>query len=320
MMDKQDILNRIIFVGGPPRSGTTFLARSLNLHPAIVTAIDDHVYESWGLYYYRTRWGLAQKLRTKEMSKEEIQQCILQYIVRENNIWGIAPSKKVASFPLASPPIRPDSSVIIKQDLTLMRHYIPLSSLQHDFYVCLKSPEISFVLPQLAESLPEARFIFMYRPVLEIAESMYRKGHIVRLPVYHKRWNNETDENGELVPPPGVPPDWCDLWKKVSDFQRCVVYAVSYLMAMVSGISRISPERVFVYDHTHLRTNSERVFTALADFLSVDSNGFQTAIKEICENIPVIRPDLKSEYDEIEPQINIQNWLKRAESLNTINR
>jgi hypothetical protein len=39
------ILDHIIFVDGPPRSGTTFAVKSLNLHPACVAAIDDHVFE-----------------------------------------------------------------------------------------------------------------------------------------------------------------------------------------------------------------------------------------------------------------------------------
>jgi len=44
-MKATEILDHIIFVGRPPRSGTTFAVKSLNLHPACLAAIDDHVYK-----------------------------------------------------------------------------------------------------------------------------------------------------------------------------------------------------------------------------------------------------------------------------------
>jgi hypothetical protein len=44
-MKATEILDHIIFVGRPPRSGTIFAVKSLNLHPACLAAIDDHVYE-----------------------------------------------------------------------------------------------------------------------------------------------------------------------------------------------------------------------------------------------------------------------------------
>ncbi|MBP1711743.1 MAG: hypothetical protein H6Q49_1945 [Deltaproteobacteria bacterium] len=44
-MKATENLGHIIFVAGPPCSGTAFAVKSLNLHPACLAAIDDHVYE-----------------------------------------------------------------------------------------------------------------------------------------------------------------------------------------------------------------------------------------------------------------------------------
>jgi len=49
-MKAEIILGKMILISGPPRSGTTFAIQSLNYHPDFIAAIDDHVYECWGLY------------------------------------------------------------------------------------------------------------------------------------------------------------------------------------------------------------------------------------------------------------------------------
>ncbi len=88
MKSADDILKRLILIGGPPRSGTTFAARSLNFHPQIMTAIDDLVYESWCLYYYRTRTGLVQMLRNGACGAVEIQQVLKEHLVRDGSVAG----------------------------------------------------------------------------------------------------------------------------------------------------------------------------------------------------------------------------------------
>lgn len=319
MLCADDILNRMIFVGGSPRSGTTFAARSLNSHPNIVTAIDDHVYECWGLYYYRTRVGLIQNIRTqtREMSQEEVKNSLKNHLFAGNQFKSVASSSKTSGCPLVSSPVHTDPA-ISQMDLKLVRHSFPVNQFNKEWYLCLKSPEISYVLPQLAMYFPGAKFVLVYRPVIEIAESMYRIGQTVkRFPVFHKRWKQETRENGELIPPPGIPREWFGLWHTGSDFQRCVINAASYLEAVVKGVTQISPGQAFVYNHFQLRKQPIQVFAKLADFLGVDSSGFNHAITESQETVPEIGPDLKSEYERIAPQLNLKHLADRLESLNT---
>lgn len=311
-----DISDRMVLVGGPPRSGTTFAARSLNLHPDIMTFIDDHRYECWTLYYYKTRTGLVRQMRENKVLAEDIRKIIFKRMIKENHFWGIASSEKTAPFPLAPIPIRSDSPPT-KQDLKLIRRNVPLRFFHNGMYLCLKSPEISFVLPQLAQALAKARFVIVYRPLIEIAESMFRKGNEVKMPIFHNRWNLERDINGELIPPPGVPGYWHELWKRGSDFYRCILYAASYTGALIEGINKISPKRVFVYNHLDLRKEPLQVFANLADFLGVDSSGFNYAVSELQKTDPEIEPGLKSEYERIESRLNLKTLAAGMESLNS---
>ena len=98
-MNATKILDKIIFVGGPPRSGTTYAVKSLNLHPAFVAAIDDHVYECWGLYYNRDRTGLVQELRSRQLIPEEAQRILKEHLIVDDQLIGVASSEKTKGFP-----------------------------------------------------------------------------------------------------------------------------------------------------------------------------------------------------------------------------
>jgi hypothetical protein len=309
--EKHNILSRLILAGGPPRGGTTILTNLLNWHPKIVAAIDNMVYENWGLYYYRTRVGLVQKLRSQKMTAGEAQHDLLDHIHRDGYIWGAAPSEKVIAYPLAPPPVRPDFTGM-PNDHRLVRHLVPLKAFQDQLCLCLKSPEISFVLPKLSAVFRQAKFVLVYRPVIEIAESMYRKGFEWG-DSYHRRWINELDENGELEAPPGIPEEWHALWKTVSDFQRCVIYATSYLRAIVSGIQEISSYRFFLYNHAKLRKRPTEILVSLADFLGLDFAGFKMKINKIHNTAPCVAPELKAEYSTISLKIGTQKWMKKLE-------
>jgi len=91
-MNETRILEQIIFVGGPPRSGTTFVAKSINLHPGFVCAIDDHVYECWGLYYNRDRTGLVQDLRSRQINAEEAREILIKHLFADGQLIGAASS------------------------------------------------------------------------------------------------------------------------------------------------------------------------------------------------------------------------------------
>ena len=90
----------------------------------------------------------------------------------------------------------------------LGRRDVPYTRFKSDLRLCLKSPEISFFIKTLANAVPSAQFVLVFRPVIEIAESMYRKGFEWEIPYYHRRWANEKDQSRHLVAPPGVPRDW----------------------------------------------------------------------------------------------------------------
>ncbi len=317
--DENRLLDRMVLVGGPPRSGTTFVAKSLNLHPGFVCAIDDHVYECWGLYYNRDRVGLVRELRTRQISAEEARAILKKHLFRDNRLVGAASSEKINGFPQvsssASPPFQAVRSIL---DKDLKRHAIPLAQFSAKWRLCLKSPEISFVLPQLARHFPGAKFVLVYRPIIEIAESMYRIGNRVkRFPVFHKRWIEEKSESGELIPPPGVPAEWNKMWQNVSDFQRCVIYAAGYMRGLRQGIREFAPGRYFIYNHADLRNAPRQIFQALARFLAVEASGFQTAETQLKTETPLILARLEQEYSEIEIEPDLKQLMQKMESLDT---
>ena len=318
-MNEIEIIDRTIFVGGPPRSGTTFAAKSLNHHPGIVAAIDDHVYECWGLYYYRDRVGLVQELRARNLTSEEVKESLKNHLITDNQLIGAAPSIKTADCSQVAKIDSPyPGSVRSVLDKDLGRHVIPLEQFSNSWRLCLKSPEISFVLPQLAGHFPDSRFVLVYRPVSEIAESMYRIGNLVkRFPVFHQRWLQEKDDSGKLLPPPGVPAEWNILWQKASDFQRCVVYAASYIRGMLEGVNQLSPERYLIYNHADLRNAPDRIYQRLADFLNIDASGFQTAVTQLKTDLPSIPPGLTDEYFEVEAELALKMMIKQIATLAT---
>ena len=317
-MKATEILDHIIFVGGPPRSGTTFIAKSLNLHPAFVAAIDDHVYECWGLYYNRERTGLVQELRSRLLCPEDAQKILKNHLFADDQMVGAAPSDKTKDFPrVAKNMTLFPSAVRSILDNDLVRHSIPLSQFSANWRLCLKSPEISFVLPQLASHFPVAKFVLIYRPIIEIAESMFRLGNMVkRFPVYHRRWVGEKSEDGKFIPPPGVPPEWNKLWYRVSDFQRCVIYAASYLRGLLEGVNELACDRYFVYNHADLRKAPRQIFQSLARFLYVEVSGFQMSEANIKADKPLIELQLEKEYSAIEAELALKKITHKIESLN----
>ncbi len=340
-----NLLNRLIFAGGPPRSGTTLLAKILNRHANVVTSIDNGNWETRALYYYREESGLVRQLRENNPSPENVRQYLADQFIEGDDVVGIAFSPKVSACPQMPPLDRSPESASLpskdkdnpiknpikrfrkgvkrffkKQNLAprpathsvLDRRRVSLSRFQRDLSLCLKSPEISFVLPQLTRILPNSRFILVYRPVVQIAESMYRKGFEWRFS-YHKRWRAELDTHGNSIPPPGVFKDWHHLWETASDFQRCVIYAASYIRAMAKDIDFISPRKRFIYDHRKLQKNPRGVLSSLAEFLNIDENKFgdHTSIRR---EGPAIDHKLMHQYHGIKNPLSLGHWLNKLHS------
>jgi len=316
------IMDHLILASGPPRSGTTLLAKILNNHDHIATATDNSVYESWGVYYYRFRTGLCARLRLEQMDSAQIQDHLMRYFYEDGFILGIAPSRSVQDCPPARwrpDPVLQESSLSLQMHGrppkdTLGRRDVPYGRFQSDLRLCLKSPEIVFFLEVLAQALPKVQFVMVFRPIVEIAESMYRKGFEWKLASYHKRWAKEKDQLGRLVAPPGVPIEWQDLWRTVSDFQRCVIYATSFLRALVLGIEQIPSERYFLYYHPRLCTSPRQVLMAMAEFLQVDSQGL-VSYSSISTKKTNIGDELIHQYDELSTLLQTEIWESKAHAL-----
>lgn len=316
------IMERMVFIGGPPRSGTTFAAKSLNLHPEIITAIDDHVYECWGLYYYRDRVGLVDDLRENRLYKEEAAQKLESYLFHESFLMGAAPSEKLKEFPQLTTEDSSSTRLVRSvKDSGLIRHAVPVEEIPNDWYLCLKSPEVSHVLPQLSESFKDSRFVLVYRPIIEIAESMYRTGNMVkRFAVFHNRWEQEWDMQKGFIPPPGVPAEWNEIWQTATRFQRCAMYAASYIQAIIEGTRYLDSKQYFIYNHARLRNHPEEIYPKLAEFLQVDPSGFNSASSSINQEIPAAEPQLLNEYAEINRILDLDSLEKTIYQLSVHNK
>lgn len=316
-MKPEELLERIIFVSGPPRSGTTFAVKSLNHHPAFIAAIDDHVYECWGLYYYRQRCGLVHEMRIRSVKKAETEEILGRHLFHDDHLISAAPSEKTKNFTEVPESLsRYPGSIRSVLDRDVIRYSVPLTHFSAEWRICLKSPEISFVLPQLADVFPQAKFVLVYRPIIEIAESMYRTGNmVIRFPVYHRRWVEEKKESGELMPPPGIPEEWNTLWQKATDFQRCVMYASSYVRAILQGVARIKSDRYFIYNHKDLLKDPASIFGPMAEFLAVDISGFKKAKEMLKADDNWISAQLISQYSEIDQDLSADSLMHQMESL-----
>jgi len=313
----EELLERMILISGPPRSGTTFAIKSLSHHPAFVAAIDDHVYECWGLYHYRKRSGLIQQMRTRSLSRGEAKRILSDHLFSEGCLKSAARSDKTKDFPGSGPDLSlSDGFERSALDADMVFYKIPLETINPDRRLCLKSPEISFVMPELAQYFPEAKFIMVYRPVIEIAESMYRMGNLVkRFPIYHRWWVKEKKESGEFLPPPGIPGDWNTLWQNATDFQRCVIYATSYIRAILQGVVKIGSDRYFLYNHKDIQKNPDKIFDQMAEFLAVNSSGFQEAKKLLKTDDNRISTELTSQYAEIDQYLSVRGYMHQMDAL-----
>lgn len=302
------ILKRMILIGGPPRSGTTIAAKILNSHPRIITAIDDHVWECWGLYHYRNRTGLVDRIRKAPdtLSKEIAHHILGDALIEGNCLKGVGPSPKTQGCSVVPFNSTGSPAAISPLNLALERHRFPLDRFSSNWFLCLKSPEISHVLPQLTEYFPTIKFILTFRPIIEVADSMYKTGQMVKVyPIFHQRWSQERGEDGKTLLPPGVPLEWGNCWHTASDFQRCVIFAASYVRAILEGTRKLTPACFHAYNHSDLLNSPSTVFRHLADFLGVEAEGFQGAMPLIRTSQSRVQPEFREEYLAIDERLGL---------------
>ena len=307
------LFSRLVFASGPPRSGTTLAMRILENHPGCLGVSDDHVHESWALYYYGNRTGILADLRTARTEKS-LPAALWSELVRNGRLESIADVPHTMDWPLSQPRQRPDGRTL-PADSRRRRRACALDQLPAGVRICLKSPEISHFLPELAAAFPQACFVLVFRSLEEIAESMFRMGNRVsRVAVFHRRWTAEKDTAGRLVPPPGVPSTWHGLWREVSDFGRCAIYAAAYLKAMAESVSTLPANRVFVYDHDQLRRSPEEILYRLAHWLGLDPDGFRPSVSLIHPAQPDLTSIPREELNALSRQLEVNCWLEQLQS------
>lgn len=300
----------LILVGGPPRSGTSLVARLLGQHPHVFTAIDNHVQESDALYSYRTRSGLVQRLRQGAATDLAAERSRFFGQLIHDDALHVCPSAKTSACPPVPPAAATGDRLLALQDQQLERSALALSLIQPNWRLCLKSPEISFVLPELATLFPHARFILVVRPLAEIAESMFRLGtNVKRFPVYHARWKLESE------PPPGIPADWTGRWRTAGDAQRCVLHAAAYLRALADGAERLGRGRCLVYDHTELRRRPQAILATIAHFLHIESTELTAVAAAVRTTPPLIDNELRTLCAGLERELELETIFSRLASL-----
>lgn len=312
--EKQELFSRLVFIGGPPRSGTTLAMRMLEMHPRVLGVSDDHVHESWILYYYGDRTGLVADLRAG-VPATRVRDILWAGLVHNGRLENIAAVPHTADWPVSEPPQRPDGREL-PADGRRRRRACAIEQLPANTLICLKSPEICHVLPELAGAFPRARFVLVFRALEEIAESMFRMGsRVSRLAVFHRRWREEKDAFGRLIPPPGVPCEWHGLWREASDFGRCVVYAAAYLKAMAEGVAALPADNVLVYDHGLLRRNPRQILSRLARFLEIDFGGFVSSLDQIRSTRPELDAIPREELTELSRLLQAEKWLELLKNI-----
>ena len=146
-----------------------------------------------------------------------------------------------------------------------------LMRFQHDGDLRLaeKTPRNSFIIPFLAETFPNAKFIHIIRDGRDVALSLTRK------PWY----NNEL--NGSIMREPGgylcgstprfwVEPERDREFETTDNIHRCIWLWRRYIEAATAGMNSLSPGQGFELRYEDLVTNPEREGTRLLDFIEVN--------------------------------------------------
>ncbi len=320
MGNKNSVLRRLLFLGGPPRSGTTILARILNQHPQIMTIIDDHVFEFWGLYDYSTHSGLVSQIQNRPVSRTYARNFLWRNIKAGRWLNGAAPSQKTLGLPPSPPPERSGSPLLPAGRKTI-RYKYPISKIKNLRYISIKSPEISLVLPELSSLFPESSFILTYRPLEALAESMFRKGKTVtQIPVFWRRWETTIDKNGKLIPPSVVPGGWREHWQTATDFQRCLLCAAGYLSQITQGLKKLNPDKAFLFLHSDLRDNPIPVLNKIAGFLNIEDKPLQPLTKIIRNFYYPLDSGLKQEMADLGKKVNLTQLWDDIQQFDSIKR
>lgn len=281
----------LVLITGPPRSGTTFLTRSLGEQPTLRALIDDAVYERWSLYYYPTRTGLAAELRRGTVVAADARDCLMDDILSGYTLRGVAASPYTTGYPRSAPPRRPDGTTE-PRDARLDRRDIPLAEIPWGTRFILKSPELSFVMPALTDALPGVRWVAVTRPLTEIAESMFRKGNSVQRPVFHRRWAEERDAEGRPAPFPGIPDAWADRWRSGTPADWCALAAAAYARALADTLPTLPAGTWHLHDHARLRREPSATLGALAAFLGIEEPPLAWVALSIKAGVPQPPPEI----------------------------
>lgn len=148
-----------------------------------------------------------------------------------------------------------------------------------DLRLAEKTPRNSFIIPFLAQTFPDAKFIHIIRDGRDVTVSLAQK------PWY----NNEF--NGSIMREPGgylcgsTPRFWVESersseFETTSNIHRGIWLWRRYIEAAEKGIAQLSPARKYEIKYESLVTNPQEEVTGILDFLGIQEGSSRSIFKQ----------------------------------------
>lgn len=131
-------MTKLLFVGGPPRSGTTALTEYLNQHPGVLICME------------RYKWVPPHEMRSDLFTFE-----------------------RILDYRMSSRGDRGETNTPREHHVELLKGKDP----ERLEWIGDKTPAYVEILNRLSENNPGASFIVTYRPLEEVAESFEARSH-----------------------------------------------------------------------------------------------------------------------------------------------
>ena len=132
-----------------------------------------------------------------------------------------------------------------------------------------KTPQISFIIPFLANTFPQAKFIHIIRDGRDSAISLSEKP-------WHRSDNSISirDPDGYLCGPGArfwVEPDRVEEFEATTDLHRCIWIWRLYVQAVLNAKSNLCPQSYHELKYEDLVKNPSHEANKIADFLDIDN-------------------------------------------------
>lgn len=150
-----------------------------------------------------------------------------------------------------------------------------------------KTPRNCFIIPFLAKTFPDARFIHIIRD-----------GRDAALSLSEKPWLSDREQQPDRFEPGGyqmgpyarfwVEPDRTNEFESTSDYHRCIWAWRRYTEAALAGSASIDPARVLEIRYEEFVADPDAVGTQILDFLGIQR---QTDRKSFLNRAMKAKPD-----------------------------